>query len=157
MKKSQVWVPAYPWSHTRVPQNKNYTQHNTQHKSTLHCSGPHTTPPTMLLVLLGTCALVARGAPARPHLISILQDDLGWYDSGMYNPAAVAYSGNISALARVRLVLMHSKHTSLLCGGGSVVVWCRGVDGGVRSRRTIRCSTYVDTCSFAMLRRRASC
>ena len=41
----------------------------------------------------------AGSAPPRPHLISILQDDLGFFDSGIHNSAARDWSGNISHLA----------------------------------------------------------
>ena len=46
-----------------------------------------------------------RLGPPRPHLISILQDDLGWYDSGINNPAAAAWSPNITSLAKQGVVL----------------------------------------------------
>ena len=51
-------------------------------------------------------ALFALGvAGASPHILSILQDDLGWYDSGIHNPEAVAWSPNISNLAASGIVL----------------------------------------------------
>ena len=51
-------------------------------------------------------ALFALGvAGASPHILSILQDDLGWYDSGIHNPEAVAWSPNISKIAAAGIVL----------------------------------------------------
>lgn len=46
-------------------------------------------------------------AGSKPHIIHIMQDDLGFYDSGIHNPDAVAWSGNISELAREGIVLQH--------------------------------------------------
>eukprot|EP00051_Salpingoeca_urceolata_P006709 m.88780 g.88780 ORF g.88780 m.88780 type:complete len:641 (-) comp14955_c0_seq1:114-2036(-) len=57
---------------------------------------------------LALCVAVATAVPAgnggtnpKPHLVMILQDDLGFYDTDVFgnNPAAHSYSGNISGLA----------------------------------------------------------
>jgi hypothetical protein len=47
-----------------------------------------------LLIVLCAELVTAKGfgAGKKPHIISILQDDLGYYDSGMHNPAAVCNS-----------------------------------------------------------------
>eukprot|EP01062_Namystynia_karyoxenos_P043778 TRINITY_DN3205_c0_g1_i1.p1 TRINITY_DN3205_c0_g1~~TRINITY_DN3205_c0_g1_i1.p1 ORF type:complete len:545 (+),score=180.56 TRINITY_DN3205_c0_g1_i1:90-1637(+) len=39
----------------------------------------------MLLSLLAAAAAAAAGAP-RPHIVMILADDLGWYDTALHNP-----------------------------------------------------------------------
>jgi hypothetical protein len=51
-------------------------------------------------------AVTGTDAP-RPHIISILQDDLGFWDSGVHNPAAVAFTHNITGLARQGIVLSY--------------------------------------------------
>lgn len=43
---------------------------------------------------------MALAAAPRPHIISILQDDLGYADSGIHSTAAAAWTGNITALAK---------------------------------------------------------
>eukprot|EP00041_Stephanoeca_diplocostata_P018292 m.382106 g.382106 ORF g.382106 m.382106 type:complete len:730 (-) comp20970_c1_seq32:2839-5028(-) len=48
--------------------------------------------------------ILAESAP-KPHIVSILQDDLGYYDSGISNSDAAAWSGNITALAKSGIVL----------------------------------------------------
>lgn len=55
--------------------------------------------------MLGAVALAALGAA--PHIISILQDDLGFYDAGFANPTAAAYSQNITQLAKEGIRLTH--------------------------------------------------
>ena len=61
--------------------------------------------------LLMTMAAARAAAAARPHIISILQDDLGFYDSGIHNPGAAAWSQNISSLASDGIVLnYHYSH-----------------------------------------------
>lgn len=49
----------------------------------------------------------AVAAGSKPHIVSVLQDDLGFYDTGMHNPAAAAYTQNITALAKQGIVLMN--------------------------------------------------
>jgi len=46
----------------------------------------------------------SKDAP-RPHIISILQDDLGWWDSGIHNPEVALWSRNISDLQKVGITL----------------------------------------------------
>ena len=59
------------------------------------------------MVLLGASA---HAAPL-PHIISILQDDLGWYDSGIHNPAMEKWTQNITSLAKSGVVLTnHYSH-----------------------------------------------
>eukprot|EP01048_Picozoa_sp_COSAG05_P007312 COSAG05_NODE_512_length_9090_cov_33.937827_8_plen_530_part_00 len=50
---------------------------------------------------------VPGAAGSKPHIVSVLQDDLGFYDTGMHNPAAAAYTQNITALAKQGIVLMN--------------------------------------------------
>lgn len=45
------------------------------------------------------------GVVSKPHIISILQDDLGFYDSGIHNPEAASWTANITSLARGGIVL----------------------------------------------------
>ena len=52
----------------------------------------------------GSTSRGSRAAP-RPHIISIFQDDLGYYDSGIHNPAAAAWTQNITDLAKEGIVL----------------------------------------------------
>ena len=48
---------------------------------------------------------------SKPHLISILQDDLGYYDSGVHNDAAANWTTNITRLAKSGIVLTnHYSH-----------------------------------------------
>ena len=54
---------------------------------------------------LPCCALAVPSAGAKPHIISVLQDDLGWYDTGIHNPAAAAFTKNITALAQQGIIL----------------------------------------------------
>lgn len=56
----------------------------------------------LALVQLATCS-----SSSKPHIISILQDDLGYYDSGIHNPDAAAWTGNITAMAKAGIVLTH--------------------------------------------------
>lgn len=56
----------------------------------------------MVLLL---CGAVACLSATPPHLIMILQDDLGWSDVGFHNPDAKNVSGNITALANDGIVL----------------------------------------------------
>ena len=60
----------------------------------------------MLPIVSATHLSFAGDAP-KPHLISILQDDLGWYDSGVHNAEAAAWSGNITGLAKEGVVLKY--------------------------------------------------
>ena len=63
---------------------------------------------------------MALAAAPRPHIISILQDDLGYADSGIHSTAAAAWTGNITALAKdgigelvmqpARLSGLHGRH-----------------------------------------------
>lgn len=63
----------------------------------------------MFLFVISFCWAVGNGR--RPHIISILQDDLGYFDSGVHNPAAAAWSSNITGLARSGVVLnYHYSH-----------------------------------------------
>ena len=56
-------------------------------------------------------ALGAAAGATQPHIISILQDDLGFYDSGIHNPAAANWTANVTALARDGIVLLrHYTH-----------------------------------------------
>jgi arylsulfatase A-like enzyme len=57
----------------------------------------------MMMTALVLCGVCVSAAP--PHLISILQDDLGYHDSGIRNAAAASASANITALARSGIVL----------------------------------------------------
>ena len=51
-------------------------------------------------------------AGSKPHIISVLQDDLGWYDTGIHDPAKAQWTKNITALAREGIVLSnHCKDT----------------------------------------------
>ena len=64
--------------------------------------------PTLLLALCSVsacCAAAAKPKRALPHIISILQDDLGHFDSGIHNSAKVQWTRNITALAREGVVL----------------------------------------------------
>jgi arylsulfatase A-like enzyme len=48
---------------------------------------------------------------ARPHIISIIQDDMGYYDSGLHNVEAEAWTQNITQLAREGIILTnHYSH-----------------------------------------------
>lgn len=58
---------------------------------------------TAALLLL---ALLADAQQRPPHIISILQDDLGYFDTGINNNSdAATYTGNITSLARAGIVL----------------------------------------------------
>ena len=45
------------------------------------------------------------GFGSKPHIVSVLQDDLGWYDTGIHNPDAAAWTQNITALAKQGIIL----------------------------------------------------
>jgi hypothetical protein len=62
---------------------------------------------TMTLALAATAALATASVASAPlpHIISILQDDMGWYDSGIHSPEAAAWTKNITALAQEGVVL----------------------------------------------------
>ena len=57
--------------------------------------------------LLGCCAAVAasRGVGAAPNIVTILADDLGWFDTALYNPDAP--TPRLKALADGGLLLEH--------------------------------------------------
>ena len=57
----------------------------------------------MISILASTT--LASSAKPLPHLISILQDDLGYYDSGVHSEKASLFTHNISALAKEGIVL----------------------------------------------------
>ena len=66
--------------------------------------------PQLLLALSGLAAAAvasdaAAGGGSKPHIVSVLQDDLGWFDTGIHNPAAAAWTENITALAKQGIVL----------------------------------------------------
>ena len=44
-------------------------------------------------------------ATPKPHIISILQDDLGYYDTGIHSESAAKFTQNITALAREGIIL----------------------------------------------------
>eukprot|EP01060_Flectonema_neradi_P008760 TRINITY_DN1626_c0_g1_i4.p1 TRINITY_DN1626_c0_g1~~TRINITY_DN1626_c0_g1_i4.p1 ORF type:complete len:552 (+),score=94.24 TRINITY_DN1626_c0_g1_i4:43-1698(+) len=52
-----------------------------------------------------TAAVTSALGAQKPHLIMILQDDLGHYDLGIHNPAARSYSNNITSLAEEGIIL----------------------------------------------------
>ena len=47
------------------------------------------------------------GPPSKPNIISILQDDLGNYDTGITNADATPYTPNITALSKDGIILSH--------------------------------------------------
>ena len=50
--------------------------------------------------------LVSWASSSVPHIISILQDDLGYWDTGINNNSVAAvYTGNITQLSREGIVL----------------------------------------------------
>jgi hypothetical protein len=58
-----------------------------------------------LLKVALAAVLAAEGTATPPHLVMILQDDLGWYDTAIHNPANLDVTGNITALAQAGVVL----------------------------------------------------
>ena len=56
----------------------------------------------MARAMAAVMAMISTSASAAPlpHIVSVLQDDLGFYDSGIHNPAAAKWTQNISSLAR---------------------------------------------------------
>lgn len=58
-----------------------------------------------LLTVALAAVLAAEGTATPPHLVMILQDDLGWYDTAIHNPANLDVTGNITALAQAGVVL----------------------------------------------------
>ena len=64
----------------------------------------------MKSIVLFICLLSSTLA-IRPHIISILQDDLGFYDSGIHNPTAKLWTRNITQLAETGVILnYHYSH-----------------------------------------------
>ena len=62
-------------------------------------AGPQVVLASLLLALApATCATTA----AKPHLFLVLGDDLGFYDTAIYNPTSP--TPNLAALAKVRLL-----------------------------------------------------
>ena len=49
--------------------------------------------------------VLACAAAPKPHLVFVLQDDLGWHDTGLTNPSMLAVSPNITALGRDGVML----------------------------------------------------
>ena len=70
---------------------------------------------SLLLVSASAAAAAPSAAPppSKPHIFSILQDDLGFADTGIYSAtnaaskAAAQYTPNITALAQDGIVLTH--------------------------------------------------
>ena len=53
----------------------------------------------------------ARPCPSQPLPLALAQDDLGYDDTGIHNPAAAAWTKNITALAKEGIVLTnHCAH-----------------------------------------------
>ena len=64
------------------------------------------------------CGLLAAhaGAQPPPHIVTILQDDLGYYDSGIHSQEAEAWTRNITSLANEGIKLMaHYTHWHCRC------------------------------------------
>ena len=57
------------------------------------------------LVIGAALSTAAAVTAPKPHIISVLQDDLGWYDSGIHNPQMVKWTHNITNLAQEGIVL----------------------------------------------------
>jgi arylsulfatase A-like enzyme len=80
------------------------------------CESKADTAMKMALLLCYSVAGLLPGAAAaaagsKPHIVSILQDDLGYADTGIHNPAAAAWTANITALAKEGIVLTnHYSH-----------------------------------------------
>ena len=78
--------------------------------TTTNSSNMRNSARACLIILLTQLVTSAGGTHAnvhapRPHIISIIQDDLGWYDSGIHNADAVPWTRNITALADSGIVL----------------------------------------------------
>jgi hypothetical protein len=56
-------------------------------------------------VVLASCVVCAFAAPSKPHLVMVLQDDLGHYDTGITNPTNLNVTANITQLSREGIVL----------------------------------------------------
>lgn len=75
----------------------------------------HTAPPNTLLAVLSTFLLVAHlpGAEAKPNVVLILADDLGFGDLRCYNDQAKVATPHLDRLARegIRFTDAHSPAT----------------------------------------------
>lgn len=60
-----------------------------------------------LIVHMHVVAMTMAALTSKPHIITILQDDMGYHDSGIRNEDAVPYTPNITALARNGIILSH--------------------------------------------------
>ena len=71
---------------------------------------------TMFLALLGTLALSATAAvPAKPNVVFILADDLGWADTTLYGHTRFYRTPNIERLAKRGMTFTHAYSASPLC------------------------------------------
>ena len=67
------------------------------------------------MAIMAAAAIIAitpaSAASSPPHIISILQDDLGYHDSGVHNDEAANWTANITRLAKTGIVLTnHYSH-----------------------------------------------
>ena len=66
-------------------------------------------------LLSGLILVAVVSAAKQPNLIMVLQDDLGYYDTGIYNPTRMDVTGNITKLAKDGGILLKSHYVHYWC------------------------------------------
>ena len=67
----------------------------------------------MLSLLASTALAVTNGT--KPHLIMVLQDDLGYYDTGIYNSENLDVTSNITSMAKDEGILLKQHYVFYWC------------------------------------------
>jgi len=75
----------------------------------------HIMKKSLLAILLSAAPWIAAAAPARPNIVFILADDLGWSDTTLYGTTKLYKTPNLERLAKRGMIFTRAYSASPLC------------------------------------------